>query len=127
MGPASLARSTRRTEVLWILQYRTYFTHVNIIEGQIYSPEFIGGSFRVTLVAGFGFSPKILRRWWRPTNAVCLSANVYGVVVLLGNGRDTSTLRDRECVPSPGHFFHLPITFIVVFQINAGYVYMLNT
>ena len=41
---------------------------------------------------------------------------------------DTKVRRNnRECVPSPGHFFHLPITFIVVFQINAGYVYMLNT
>ena len=48
--------------------------------------------------------------------------NVFSRVCLF-----TSYFTIRECVPSPGHFFHLPITFIVVFQINACYVYMLNT
>ena len=34
---------------------------------------------------------------------------------------------NRGCVPSPGHFFHLLITCIVLTPINAGYVCMLNT
>ena len=32
------------------------------------------------------------------------------------------SLYDREGVPSSGHFFHLPIIFIFLSQINAGYV-----
>ena len=53
---------------------------------------------------------------------------VVGVDLELGSRKvGVDGVGDRECVPSPDHFFHLPITFVVVFQINAGYVYMLNT
>ena len=41
---------------------------------------------------GLAFCPKILGLWWEPTNDVCCSVNVDGVVILLGGGDDTSTL-----------------------------------
>ena len=40
----------------------------------------------------FGFLPKMLVRWWRPTNKICCSVNVHRVVVLFACGGNTSTL-----------------------------------
>ena len=43
----------------------------------------IGGSFRVTLVVGFGFCSHNFGNWWGPMNAIIHSMSIDEVVVII--------------------------------------------
>ena len=69
-------------------------SNVNIQECNVFqhvSHSLVGGLL-VTLMVGFGFLPQKFEPVMGPTNAFCCSVNVDGVVILLGDGRDTATL-----------------------------------
>ena len=70
--------------------------------------------------------------WWRPTNGICCSMNVYGMLALLRGGGDTSTLHgvikffalsgDLIC---KGLYVHWYLTSFILTALNAGEIVFL--